>query len=215
MKRVLFLLFIAFLTLGFLSPAQAATITFGWEDDETILGNNYDITATIDNTIAYSGLSSLKLVDGGESTPQAYVGWVEGLNAGDVVTASLWIYDTTPAASPSGRIWGHYNEFNDINDYAGSASGNYTYSDGTGWSFLEYSWTYSPTDLDATGLVIEVRTYSDAGDTIWVDDMTITAPDYATIYTPGETLSPVPIPGAIWLLGTGLISLLGIRRKKA
>ena len=27
--------------------------------------------------------------------------------------------------------------------------------------------------------------------------------------------NPVPIPGAVWLLGSGLLGLLGIRRKKS
>ena len=27
--------------------------------------------------------------------------------------------------------------------------------------------------------------------------------------------SPVPIPGALWLLGSGIIGLIGIRRKRA
>ncbi len=30
----------------------------------------------------------------------------------------------------------------------------------------------------------------------------------------GATFAPVPIPGAVWLLGSGLIGLAGLRRKK-
>jgi hypothetical protein len=29
-----------------------------------------------------------------------------------------------------------------------------------------------------------------------------------------STLSPVPIPAAVWLLGSGLLGLIGIRRRK-
>jgi hypothetical protein len=37
-----------------------------------------------------------------------------------------------------------------------------------------------------TGLVIEVRTYSSPGDVVWIDDLSVTAPDGATIHTPGN-----------------------------
>jgi hypothetical protein len=193
------------------ATANAATINYGWEDGETILGSYSSITATNDTTVAHSGASSLKLVDGGASgTPQAFVGWVTGLNDGDTVTAGFWVYDTTPGSSPSGRIWGHYtSDDTDIDSYAGSASGNSSYGDVAGWSYLEYEWSFAA-GTDRTGLVIEARTYSGLGDTIWVDDLMITAPDHATI-----SPSAVPVPAAVWLLGSGLLGLIGIRRKKA
>jgi hypothetical protein len=39
------------------------------------------------------------------------------------------------------------------------------------------------------------------------------AHDYALAVRPGE-VSAVPVPGAFWLLGSGLIGLVGLRRKK-
>jgi hypothetical protein len=183
------------------------TVNFGWEDPtHTILGSYKDITAT--NVTApdpvYAGSRSLKLVDGADSgTPQAYVGWVTGLNDGDQVTAGFWCYDTTPGASPSGRIWGHYTN-GTIDDYAGSASGSYDYPAGDGWSYLEYTWTFDSDGGSRDGLVIEARTYSSPGDTVWVDDLTITAPDGATI--------SVPEPATMSLLALGGLAL--IRRRK-
>ena len=38
-------------------------------------------------------------------------------------------------------------------------------------------------------------------------------PDSTFVFSTGHT-NPVPIPGAIWLLGSGLLGLIGIRRKK-
>jgi hypothetical protein len=35
------------------------------------------------------------------------------------------------------------------------------------------------------------------------------------VLTSTLTVSPTPIPGAIWLLGSGLVGLVGIRRKFA
>ena len=190
--------------------ANAGTVNYGWEDGGTILGQYGDIDSY--NVGApdpvYDGDRSLKLVDQAASgTPQAFVGWVTGLQNGDQVTAGFWAYDTTPDASPSGRIWGHYtNDLNDINAYAGSPGLGSGYSEGTGWSYLEYTWTFdSASDPTRNGWVIEARTYSSPGDTVWFDNLTITAPDHATIYV------PVPEPASIALLALGGLAL--IRRR--
>ena len=67
-------------------------------------------------------------------------------------------------------------------------------------------------------------TYSDIGvfvdgpsdDLITTYQNTIMFPDLIqTKVGNAYQLSPVPIPGAVWLLGSGLIGLIGIRRKKA
>lgn len=71
MKQIMILVVGLLLLAG---PVSAATVTYSWEDGETILGSYSAITATNDTTIAHSGNSSLELVDGGASgTPQAYV----------------------------------------------------------------------------------------------------------------------------------------------
>ena len=209
------------MSLLFLSgAAQAATVTYGWEDGGTVLGTYLDIEATnVDGLFnpVYSGDHSLYLLDQTASgTPQAYVGWITGLQNGDTVTAGFWVYDDTPGASPSGRIWGHYtDDSSDIDSYAGSASGSSTYSDGTGWSYLEYTWTFDDGDSDdRTGLVIEARTYSDSGAYIYVDNLTITAPDTATIITPA-TSATVPVPASLWLAGSGIVAMIGVRRRSA
>lgn len=167
------------------------TVTYGWEGSQTILGNYGDIICTIDTEQVHSGDQALKVVDDAESgTPQAFVGWVVGLSDGDVVTASFWRYDDTPSASPSCRIWGSWNDDpNDITSYGGSAGGEEDYGPGTGWDLTEYTWTV---EGGHPGLIIQVRTYSEAGATVWIDDMTITAPDGAEIRTPeyAQSLSP-------------------------
>lgn len=178
------------LALVFVLPlaAFAATETCGWEGVETILSSYGDIDATIATDPVYSGSQSLKLEDQAASgTPQAFVGWVTGLDDGDTVAASFWRYDVTPSSAPSCRIWGHWNDDpTDIDVYSGSASGQSDYGPGTGWDLAEFEWTV----VDGhTGLVIEVRTYSSPGDIVWIDDLTVTAPDGATITVPDETVS--------------------------
>lgn len=171
--------------------AADISVNYGWEGTETILGNYGDIIATIDTDPVHGGSQSLKLVDDAESgTPQAFVGWVVGLSDGDQVTASFWRYDTTPTASPSSRIWGSWcDDPDDITAYAGTAGGQSDYGPGEGWDMAEYTWTV---EGGHTGLVIQARTYSEPGDTVWIDDMTITAPDGAEIRTPDYSLALSP-----------------------
>ncbi|MBD3317386.1 MAG: hypothetical protein GF344_16480 [Chitinivibrionales bacterium] len=203
----------------------AQTVNYGWEDGETILGKYGNVSESLVSSPVHGGSKSLQLTDSsssGPSTPQAYVAWVKDLQNGDTVTASFWRYDVTPGSSPSCRIWGHYtSDTGDIDSYAGSASGNSGYGPGEGWDKTSYTWVYDGTG-DHTGLVIEVRTYSNDGDVVWVDDLEVTAPDYATIDvgnlgTTEPPPAPVPVGPATVGLGALLLGLAGavtLRKKK-
>lgn len=215
MKRTLI---IAAALLVATANAFAYTVTYGWEDGNTILGKFGNVIESNVTSPVYSGQRSLQLVDMSTgqsiSTPQAYVAWIRGLEAGDVVTAGFWRYDTTPNQSPSCRIWAHWNnDPNDVMGFNGSAGGNNDYGPGTGWDFTSWSWTVSGVN---TGLVIEVRTYSENGDTVWVDDLVVTVPDRpgVMVTTPGGTVV-VPEPGSLIALATAAIGFAGfVRRRK-
>jgi len=216
MKRVMLALLA---TLFITGTANAATVTYGWEDGGTILGSYGNLVDPLNvSDKVNSGSYALKVTESPHSgTPQAYVGFVTGLTDGDVIDAGFFGYDDTPGASPSLRIWGHYALSGDIDSYEGSASGNYTYTDGTGWSEVSHSWTFDSDGGARDALVIEARLYStpstdpNGSTDFWIDDLTITAPDHAGIQTAGT--NPVPVPAAFWLLGSGLIGLAGLRRR--
>jgi hypothetical protein len=176
------------------SVGYAATLMHGWEDGiSTVLGLYGSGTPPIIATnvgypdTVYEGLRSLRLEDNSPSgTPQAYLAWITNLSDGDVVTASFWRFDTT-AASPSCRVWGHWNDYPcDINGYSGSAGGNSDYGPGEGWDEASHSWTVAD---GHTGLVVECRTYSNPGDVVWIDALTVTAPEHADIFMPGEEVT--------------------------
>jgi hypothetical protein len=163
------------------------TETCGWEGTGTVLAlygtGTPPMNVALVSSPVHGGSQSLELEDNSPtSTPQAYIAWIVGLQDGDVVSASFWRYDDTPSGSPSCRIWAHWNDDpGDVMGYNGSAGGNSDYGPGTGWDQTSYDWTV----VDGhTGLVIECRTYSEIGDTVWIDDLSITSPDGTTIYTP-------------------------------
>ncbi len=196
------------LTLVCAVPAYAGTVDYGWEDGGMLLGmypENGVIPSLVTDPV-HGGTYSLQVIDNAESgTPQGYVAWIVGLQDGDVVDGSFWRFDDTPGASPSCRIWGHYTQTGGtIDDYAGSASGNGDYGLGEGWDETGYSWTFDSDGGARDGLVIEVRTYSSPGDTVWIDDLHVEAPDHARIIV-------APEPSALVLLGLGMLSL--IRRR--
>ena len=187
-------LILTVLVFGAISLAAAQqTDTYGWEGTATILSMYPDdsVVPTLVADPVHGGSQSLQLERLSENTPQAYVAWITGLSDGDEVTASFWRYDVTPAEPPSCRIWAHWNDTGDIDGYNGSASGNTEYGPGTGWDETSYTWTVSE---GHTGLVIEARVYSNAGDIVWVDDMTVTAPTAATIIFPGD----LALTGTTW-----------------
>ncbi len=178
--------------------AVAEVVDYGWEDGGTALGiyPDPDLPSMFATNVAdwdgdpvYSGNFSLKLVDNADSgTPQAFLAFLYNLQDGDELTVGFWRYDDTPDASPSVRIWGHWNDDlpGDPYGYSGSASGSSEYGLGLGWDYTEYTWTV----VDGhTGLVVEARTYSAPGDTVWLDDLHIETPDHVYIHIPG--CSPV------------------------
>ena len=177
--------------LGVQTARAEQIVSYDWESGTgTVLGTYGDVwEASISTEQAHSGSRSLKLAEdpfGG--TPQAYVFWVTGLTDGDTVEASFWVYDVTPDAEPSGRIWGHYTASENINVYAGSAGGNYDYSGDAAWSQLSYTWIFDSDTGTRDGLVVEARIYGiEEANVIYVDDAEITVSnDAAKIYTPGS-----------------------------
>lgn len=183
MKNLLLLLALVALAV----PAAAMTYTYGWEDGTSTLLSvfplpngmlPYNVTSP---EPVYAGTYSLKTVDNAASgTPNGYVCWIRGLMDGDAVAVSLARYDETPNVSPSGRIWAHYNDDPlNVDTYSGSASGNNDYGLGLGWDIVSWTWTMAG---GHTGLVIEVRTYSNPGDTVWWDNLEVIVPDRTGIF---------------------------------
>ena len=229
-------LFAAFAVLAVAGTSFAATLsaTYGWEDGSgTILGS-YGNLANPANVSSGSEISAASVItpsvtpysgsqmltfseDPHDSTPQAYLAYIEGLDAGDVVTASFYGWDSTPSASPSLRIWGHYAEEGDALSYTGSASGNTAYTDGNGWGLVSWSWTI-PSGQSA--LVVEGRPYSSPStgatySTYFIDDISVevTGADETTTITFAGVETVVPEPSTIAMMLLAGLGLVGVRRR--
>ena len=119
----------AFAVAGLSGIATAETVSafYGWEDGGTIVGS-YGNLGSAENYYWGGDQGSVLAVteDPMSGTPQAFVGWITGLNDGDVIDASfLGLGDGVDLSKV--RIWAHYTT-GGVDDYGGSAGGNNAYS---------------------------------------------------------------------------------------
>ena len=185
------------------SVAQAETVFESWEVMHSVLGmyGTGDPPIIAEPVLGIPidpqhGAQMLQLVDNSPTgTPQAYVAWIRNVADGDTIDVTLHRYDMTPGTAPSCRLWGHWNDDpSDINGYYASAGGNEDYGPGTGWDEVSWSWVVPPGNYNLS-LVVEVRTYSAIGDTVFIDAMSVTAPSGASIMIPE---SGAPVESASW-----------------
>ena len=110
MRVLMIMAMIVLLTTG---AAAQQTLSYGWEDGiSTTFGSDGNVGGSANVTdLVHTGSHALYGFEaplGG--TPQMYLVWITNLVDGDEITASFWVYDVTPLASPSTRIWGHYTD---------------------------------------------------------------------------------------------------------
>jgi hypothetical protein len=175
--------------LATIGAAGTITLTESWEGAYTLLGSSgtgdpplfADAVGSPPTPI--DGFQTLQLThNSATGTPTAYVAWVVGLQDGDTVTSSIWRYDSTPGTTPSCRLGAHWNDDPaSIDTYSGAAGWNPDAGSGEGWDEVTWEWL---TGDGHTGLVIEVRLYSNPGDVVWVDELTVSAPDHSWIWLP-------------------------------
>ena len=104
MKNILFIFFLIFSILQ--------SDTYSWDDGGTILSSygNLGPATNVDNTL----ILTEDPVES-NSTPRGYIAAVSGLSGGESIDVCVDMY--TPDENIKGRIWGHYYDGVDIDDY--------------------------------------------------------------------------------------------------
>lgn len=218
MTRLNRTLALAPLALLFAAVPAVADVSgsYGWEDGGTILGSygNLGWAANVADPLGGGG-SVLEIhEDPVDGTPQAFVAWITGLTDGDIVHGSFMGLGHNDLGTSSVRLWGHYTDTGGtIDDYAGSASGNSSYSGAT-WTMLEYDWTFDSDGGDRDGLVMEARIYTSGSDngSAYVDDLSVYVEDTDGSGGIEIHFAPIPAPGVLALLG---IAGLTARRRRS
>ncbi|MCP4837486.1 MAG: hypothetical protein GY895_22295 [Phycisphaera sp.] len=204
--------------VGLLGPSALAGefgvfASAGWEDPTAlaILGSSGNLSEFgYDESDVHAGGSSLFLTEapmGG--TPEAYVAYVTGLQAGDVVHASMWFKGEGVVGK--GRLWGHYaNDGIDAED--GTAGGATSYAGiGSTWEESTHTWIIPE---GKTGLVIEARLYGYLDDNrLLGDDLFVgVSSASAQIQIAGQLAAPPVVPGAAGMFG--MLSGFGALRRR-
>lgn len=198
-----------------IDPNEYDTHTYGWENfdpfdpafrETVLLGTYNSIQAGLEITEVLSGTKSLSISDDSASSiGEGHVAWIKNLVPGDYIDVSCFAKSYAGLTGSKGvRLWAHYTYDNgDITSYAGDAYGFNGYSNADSWSELAKRWAFPDTvytDSDnvqhiPNGMVIEVRTFSAAGEGGYVDDLNITVPSAATVEFPSMTGDAICVGG--------------------
>ena len=208
MKKFFYICLSLFLVLFITSFAYASYIeTF--DTDTASFHYGYG-TSFADGTVNWNG-------SGGNPG-----GYISGASSN---LYAVWTYDTSSFGNVTGQIMTIDTMITDgetgtAQFYVGR--NNQYYVDGTWNVGADTAWTTHTAALNSTNFT---HWSGSTGSSLTLAEV-LQAPDDVGIFFGGSTASgtgdlkvdnfgfaPVPIPGAMWLLGSGLIGIVGIRRK--
>jgi hypothetical protein len=111
-----------------------------------------------------------------------------------------------------GNVQGNYAGFNNdpavgFGSLAGLAAGAGSFVDMYLWQYQTFDGFFAP---DTEGFIDATGAYNDTYSAVLRIGLNETG-DFYTEINP----APVPVPAAVWLLGSGLLGLIGIRRRNA
>jgi hypothetical protein len=182
------------------AAATGMTYTFNWPDESVgFLGTVEDQMAVTVSSEANRdaasgyGLKIHKAVPWAESRgASGFLAAVWNLQAGDEITASFWRHDVSMSL-PRLKLTAHYNNDLDQEDDLqrsqplqlnyGDLDPNDGWGDMTGWEQLSQTWVI---EEDYTGAVISVTIYGEQGQTLMIDDLSVTVPKHAWVRMPNS-----------------------------
>ncbi|MGD9158806.1 MAG: hypothetical protein PVG39_10400 [Desulfobacteraceae bacterium] len=190
--------------------ATGGPVNYDVTDEAVLSGMGYDL-------VVYGLGYGFDEPFGSHGQVKVYVSETASSNIADWTLVSSW------SGEPNGYILNPSPE--DIITYYENQDG--TLYDGTAFNnggFSAWSHTYLTIDMDnlkiidpETGQLATLDPATGVYNYIWLQ----TGYEEEDWYTHGNATfldafgaNPVPIPGAVWLLGSGLLGLMGIRRRK-
>lgn len=142
------------------------------------------------------------VISGGVAFLNDFGHTIEQDNYGGYITVEGTFLDFTTEPGLSVGVYGIYGQEGECKGLIGTS-----YSCATYWEVYTdpnrtplYSWQSSTQGWDATSAIVTTRTYSSMNR------------DTGSLLV--RSVSPVPIPAAAWLCGSGLIGLTGFARRK-
>ena len=226
MKRVLIVLFgIAFL-LGVALSSNAATYTLLPNNDAYVRGSEADsnfgnlpelctlwVWSTVDTNIYRTYMMfDLSSIPDSDQVEEATLALYQVNGAGYAIAGDRVHYVVNDNWDEMSITWNSRPDSGVPGDLIGQNDDGY---DHRGWSYWDLlangAWDPSADLADNSLSLLLKETEGGTMSHNWYskeysDDSSLRP--YLKI-----TTSPIPIPGALWLLGSGLISLLGVRRK--
>ena len=198
MKKGMLVIFVVLFTVSVAYAAFGATFTKDYDysgtfKDESYIQVNTDF-ANQSNPVGI--LDPLVII----STD------FDGFNTDDGNYFTIKFWQAGNLNTPSHEEWGLYFD-NDTTDSTPKSLvqlfSTSTFTDESGHLYSEWVLDIMPGSFDLSG----------TNWAFYVDDYS-SAAYHAGIKIDEVTISNVPIPGAVWLLGSGLIGLVAVRRKR-
>ena len=207
-----------------MAPAMAHSDVMaftGWEDTSGdavfgTFGNVSDFGYSSAPDPVYDGNHSMFMTeDPLNSTPNAVIAWVSGIQAGDSITVTMWFRGMdVGGSSAKARLWGGYYNDTDTSTYDSSAGGASGYAgENATWESMTHTWEFYDPSTSIFGLQVRIYAYGD-NNMIWGDNLEISVTsDTVTIEVAGSSSTPV-VPGpAIGFAMLGGLAAIGRRRR--
>lgn len=143
----------------------------------------------------------------GRNQKQGDAGWAQLTDSSHTGFYSIAEFNTNFS-------WANYNNLSDIENYISNNRATSIMLDGPSFNHFVTVWA-----VDTVTNQIWVTDSDDSGDSLDIYNVdasgSITNGSYSGFTIDSYYgLSAVPVPGAVWLLGTGLLGLAGFRRKQ-
>lgn len=228
MKKILSAMFVAMLFLGIAGQASAYfekenLLVAVYNDDEEMLMDLGDVN-DIDFTATGVVLGNL-----GDYISAGYTNIAFGSYVSNTYTMFYTLNTSEDASIKLNQFSSFQNSINTVYNYAENDETDVLYysttEDASWYNNMSYNYAgfvsekdYSIIDLPEEDEYIDIYLYNVAMGSTVESDLYPGEEFYAVLRITSDgdiILNPVPVPGAVWMLGSALLGLVGLRKRNA